>query len=83
MYNVFMTTVTLAEARDHLAELLAEAARGGEVVIEGEDGSVFKLVPSEPSPKKKRRGLIGSAKGQIWMSDDFDEPLEDFEEYMR
>lgn len=76
-----MTTVTLKEARDHLAELLAEAARGEEVVIESEDGSTFKLIPSESAPRKKR-GLIGSAKGQIWMSDDFDEPLEDFEEYM-
>lgn len=75
-----MTVVTLAEAKDHLPELLAEDARGGEVVIEGEDGNVFELVPSE---KPKKRGLVGSAKGQIWMSDDFDEPLEDFEEYMR
>lgn len=76
-----MTVVTINEAKDHLAELLAEAARGGEVVIEGEDGKAFKLVPSEAAPKKKR-GLIGSAKGRIWMSDDFDEPLEDFDEYM-
>jgi len=25
---------------------------------------------------------IGMAKGRIWMSDDFDEPLEDFKDYM-
>ena len=25
---------------------------------------------------------FGCMKGQIWMSDDFDEPLEDFREYM-
>ena len=29
----------------------------------------------------KRRGY-GALKGQIWMSDDFDEPLEDLAEYM-
>ena len=76
-----MTTVTLKEARERLSGLLEEAARGEEVVITGEDGRAFKLVPSETEPKKKR-GLIGSARGQIWMSEDFDEPLEDFEEYM-
>lgn len=76
-----MTVVTLQEARERLDALLAEAAGGGEVVIAGEDGSTFKLVPSESTPGK-RRGLIGSAKGQIWMADDFDEPLEDFREYM-
>ena len=27
-------------------------------------------------------GKVGSAKGKIKMSDDFDEPLEDFKEYM-
>jgi hypothetical protein len=30
----------------------------------------------------KKRPVFGCAKGQFWMSDDFDEPLEDFEEYM-
>ncbi|MEM6262858.1 MAG: DUF2281 domain-containing protein, partial [Bacteroidota bacterium] len=33
----------------------------------------------ESSPEKKSN--FGSAKGQIIMSDDFDEPLEDFKEY--
>lgn len=32
------------------------------------------------TPKKSRKA--GSAKGQIWMADDFDEPLECFKEYM-
>lgn len=35
---------------------------------------------NENIPKKMRQA--GSAKGQIWMSDDFDEPLECFQEYM-
>lgn len=33
----------------------------------------------EESPK---RGGFGIWKGKIWMSDDFDEPLEDFQDYM-
>lgn len=31
------------------------------------------------STKKREAGLL---KGKIWMSDDFDDPLEEFEEYM-
>ena len=39
----------------------------------------FQLVPlSKPKP----RPTFGSAEGEIWMSDDFDPPLDDFEEYM-
>lgn len=34
----------------------------------------------EPKSKPYRRA--GSAQGLVWMSDDFDEPLEDFKEYM-
>ncbi|MGK7893313.1 MAG: DUF2281 domain-containing protein, partial [Xenococcus sp. (in: cyanobacteria)] len=30
----------------------------------------------------KRPLKSGSAKGKVWMSSDFDEPLEDFKEYM-
>ncbi|MGB7378915.1 MAG: DUF2281 domain-containing protein [Rivularia sp. (in: cyanobacteria)] len=29
----------------------------------------------------KRPLKRGSAKGKVWMSEDFDEPLEDFQEY--
>jgi hypothetical protein len=32
--------------------------------------------PVRPKPQ------LGCLKGKIWMSDDFDEPLEDFKEYM-
>jgi len=40
-------------------------------------------VEKEAQTKKRSRAdFIGSWKGRIWMSDDFDEPLEEFEEYM-
>ena len=32
--------------------------------------------------KKKLKPLFGSAKGEIKLSSDFDEPLQDFKEYM-
>ena len=31
-------------------------------------------------PKKERK--FGALKGKVWMSDDFNEPLDDFKEYM-
>ena len=31
-------------------------------------------------PKKERK--LGCLKGQIWMAEDFDAPLEDFKDYM-
>lgn len=80
LYTAPMTTVKAKEVTSKLDDLLAEAAKGEEVVIVGEDGTIFKLVLSGTGEKK--RGLVGSAKGQVWMADDFDEPLEDFKEYM-
>lgn len=73
-----MHTISLVEAKDQLAELVEEAANGEEVIITQEDGSAFKIIPI---PLLKPHPKFGSAKGQIKMSDDFDEPLEDFDEY--
>jgi hypothetical protein len=37
--------------------------------------------PKNPEPRT--RGIVGSMKGFVtYMSDDFDEPLEDFKDYM-
>lgn len=36
----------------------------------------------EQQQKSKKRGAYGILKGKIWMSEDFDEPLEELEEYM-
>ena len=74
-----MRIVELTDAKEHLAELVDEARRGAEVVITQQDEPVAKLVPF-----RRRRAALqpGSAKGLITMSDDFDEPLEDFADYM-
>lgn len=34
------------------------------------------------SSLKRRTGLAGKYRGQGWMADDFDAPLDDFREYM-
>lgn len=75
-----MTTITVDEAKDQLADLLAKAAEGEEVVIVRDDGSAFALVPSN-IVSGKRRGFVGSLQGKIWLADDFDDIPEGFEEY--
>ncbi len=68
------------QAREPIEELLDHAARGEDVVIEAEDGSQFTL---EATKTARPRPRYGSAKDTPrWMSDDFDEPLEDFQEHM-
>ncbi|MDJ0901927.1 MAG: DUF2281 domain-containing protein [Xenococcus sp. MO_188.B8] len=69
-----MQSITVAEAAQKLPDLIEAALRGEEVVITKDDLSVVKLIPA--TPVKNRQP--GSAKGQVWMSDDFDEPLEEF-----
>ena len=74
-----MQQITLAEASQHLPELIEAAMNGEEIVITKDEQPVVKLTPVSPV---KRRPLFGSAKGLITISDDFDEPLEDFKDYM-
>ncbi|NDJ22121.1 DUF2281 domain-containing protein [Nostoc sp. B(2019)] len=73
-----MHQVSLKEAETRLAELIEEAAGGEEVIIIRSDGTSFKIVPLSAV---KATPKFGSAKGLVRISDDFDEPLEDFEEY--
>jgi len=76
-----MTTVTLADAQARLPELVAAVERGEEVEIVQQDRAGVRLVRQQP--KAKPQPQFGSAKGMIlYMADDFDAPLEDFEEYM-
>jgi prevent-host-death family protein len=73
-----MSTVTLDIAQANLSDLIEDAIRGKEVFITKDGKSLVKLVPvSQPKP----RPVFGSAKGLISMSDDFDAPLEDFQDY--
>ncbi len=74
-----MEKVALKEAESRLSELIGKVEEGEDVIITKDDGSAFKIIYlplDKPYPK------FGSAKGLIEMSDDFDEPLEDFKEYM-
>ena len=37
--------------------------------------------PADP-PQARRPPMFGALKGKIWISPDFDEPLEEFKDYM-
>jgi antitoxin (DNA-binding transcriptional repressor) of toxin-antitoxin stability system len=74
-----MTQIELSDVKEQLMELIERAA-SGEVVIIARDKKPLVKISSVSQPKHQRQ--FGSAKGLIIMHDDFDEPLEDFEEYM-
>jgi prevent-host-death family protein len=69
-----MTTVNIHQAKTHLSGLLQRVQSGEEIVIANAGKPVARLVPIEAPPAPR---ILGSAKGQIWMSDDFDAPLPD------
>ncbi|OAI42303.1 hypothetical protein AYO40_00005 [Planctomycetaceae bacterium SCGC AG-212-D15] len=75
-----MTPVTIQEAQARLSELIHHLSPGEEVVITENDAPVAKLARTEPTKQWPCRA--GSAKGKIRMAPDFDEPLEEFKEYM-
>ena len=75
-----METYTVENAQHRLNQLLSDAHHGKTVVIAAENGWAVTLVPIPLRAKQARQA--GSARGQVWMADDFDDPLEDFADYM-
>ncbi len=77
-----MYQIDISEAKEKLLELIEAAMRGEEIAMTQDNQPVVKLVGIPPANKKRWPSKAGSAKGMVWMSDDFDEPLEEFKEYM-
>lgn len=74
-------TVNLREAQDHLPQLIHQLAEGQEVEITDNGRTVAKLIGAPRQILQPR--VPGLDKGRIQIADDFDAPLEDFEEYIR
>jgi prevent-host-death family protein len=70
--------IDLQDAQAHLLQLVEQAKHGHEVILTEGGEPVAKIIPVSAPAKRQ----FGSAKGLITMSEDFDEPLEDFREYM-
>jgi prevent-host-death family protein len=74
-----MIMVNVHEAKTKLSALLSAVERGEEVVIARNGEPVAKLVHYVEQPKLRR---LGCAIGLVtYMADDFDAPLDDFDEY--
>ena len=74
-----MQETDLDQAKERLPELIEQAIGGEDVVITRGDQPLVRLTAVTT---QKQQRLFGSAKGLIRISEDFDEPLEDFREYM-
>jgi len=72
--------VNIHEAKTQLSKLIREALKGKEVIIAKGNKPIVRL-DVLPGVRSHRR--IGNAKGLILdMAEDFDEPLDDFRDYM-
>ena len=75
-----MTQATIHQAKTHLSKLIRKALDGEEVIIANRDKPLVRL---EAVRQKKSKRKLGSGKGLVtYIAPDFDEPLEDFAEYM-
>lgn len=74
-----MLQVNIHEAKTNLSKLIQKVLDGEEVIIAKGNLPLVKLILID---KLKAKRKLGSAKGMINISQDFDEPLEDFNNYM-
>ncbi|MDG3007531.1 type II toxin-antitoxin system Phd/YefM family antitoxin [Paludisphaera mucosa] len=76
-----MSTITIQEAQARLSEVIHRLAPGEEIVITEDDRPVARLTLTATPQQRPRR--LGTMRGTILhMAPDFDEPLDDFREYV-
>jgi len=74
-----MAEFNIHKAKTHLSRLIRDALNGEEIIIAKGNRPLVKLVPlPEARPERRLDGVADL----IRIADDFDEPLEDFKEYM-
>ncbi|MGH6901950.1 MAG: type II toxin-antitoxin system Phd/YefM family antitoxin [Geminicoccaceae bacterium] len=67
-----MRMVNIHVAKTHLSRLVADVAAGEEIVIAKAGKPLARLLPFEPRREPRQPDLL---KGEIWIADDFDDPL--------
>jgi prevent-host-death family protein len=72
--------INVHQAKTQLSRLLRKVAEGEEITIARAGVPVAKLVAVRPASGSRP---IGMDAGKIWMADDFDAPLPEFEAYMQ
>ncbi len=73
-----MTTIKLSEAKAHLGRYARKAAQGQQFIIADRNKPVAVIGPA-PQPHSCVRPKLGLMTGQATIPDDFDAPLNDFE----
>jgi prevent-host-death family protein len=68
--------VTVSEAKTQLSSLIERVTEGEEIIIRRGQRPVAKIVAYVPVLQRR---LPGDLRGEIWMSDDFNEPDEEIE----
>lgn len=74
-----MHSIDINQAKQNFPELIEKIISNGEVIITKDGQPFVKIVPLKKAKKERK---FGTAKGLIKMSDDFDQPLDDFKDYM-
>lgn len=74
-----MLNIDINQAQKNFPELIEKTISNGEVIITKDGQPFVKIVPLKKAKKERK---FGTAKGLIKMSDDFDQPIDDFKDYM-
>jgi prevent-host-death family protein len=76
--NPAMAQYNIAQAKAHFSELVERALLGEEIVIARDNRPLLRMVPIGIAQPR----VPGSGKDAVlFISDDFDAPLEDFKDY--
>ena len=73
-----MAKYNIAEAKTRFSELVQKAMLGEEIIIAKDNKAVARLVALDQTGKGR---VPGTAGGEIWMSEDFDDTPADFKDY--
>jgi len=72
-----MQQVNIHQAKTQLSKLVEAAAQGEEIIIAKSGKPLARLVQLAQPEKKPRKP--GALKGKIWISEDFDDPMNEEE----
>lgn len=73
-----MKVYSVHEAKSQLSKLIKEALSGKQVAI-GQRREPMVVLSIYQSPKR----VLGTLEGKIWMAEDFDQSLDEFDEYIK
>ena len=75
-----MSSIEITQAINQISELFHLALNGEEIIITENQQPLLKLTALKSKSKSKRPPLFGTDKDIISIADNFDAPLEEFED---